>query len=87
MADEKTTFLKIAVKSDVKREIDILAASEQRATYEVVDDMLNIYKAVVMGKKPHPLSKEVSVSDVVASHLEQIKTRTVMPKIKQVAKS
>lgn len=37
-------FLKVAVKKEVKREIDILAASEQRRVYAVVKDMLDAYK-------------------------------------------
>lgn len=56
MADEnKTTFTKISVKPEVKREIDIIAATEQRYTYEVVDDMLKLYKASMAEKSSPPI--------------------------------
>ena len=44
--EKKPNFLKIAVKPNVKREIDIIAASEQRHVYDVVDDMLKLYQAL-----------------------------------------
>lgn len=55
MPDEnKPNFVKIAVKPDTKREIDIIAATEQRYTYEVVDEMLKLYKASVVEKPSLP---------------------------------
>ena len=45
MEEAENTFLKIAIKRNVKREIDIIAAMEQRSVYEVVADMVNDYKA------------------------------------------
>jgi len=41
---KKSDFLKVAVKSDIKREITIIAAVEGRAIHAVVADMLNCYK-------------------------------------------
>lgn len=67
MIETKDTFTKLSVKSNVKREIDILAASEKRDVYVVVDDMLQLYKAVVLGKAPRP-KEIVSIADVVANH-------------------
>lgn len=55
MTDEKTTFQKISVKPEVKREIDIIAATEQRYTYEVVDDMLKLYQATKAEQARQPL--------------------------------
>lgn len=63
---EKIAFQKISVKEDVKREIDILAAMEGRHVYEVVADAMKVYKQVVIGKKPSPKGKAVSVVDVIS---------------------
>jgi vacuolar-type H+-ATPase subunit C/Vma6 len=41
---KQSDFLKVAVKRDVKREIDIIAAIEGRSIHSVVADMLNCYK-------------------------------------------
>jgi hypothetical protein len=49
---EKEEFAKLSVKSNVKHEIDIIAATERRFVYEVVEDMLKLYKHVVVGKTP-----------------------------------
>ena len=55
--DEKT---KVSVNKETKREIDIIAASEQRPVYVVVDEMVEIYKATKTGKKAR-----VDVSEMV----------------------
>lgn len=69
MTDEKNTFVRMNVKSTTKREIDIIAASEQRDIYEVVEDMLKLYKIVSVGKTPKSKNnKSVPVADVVAAH-------------------
>lgn len=44
---EKEEFAKLSVKSNVKHEIDIIAATERRFVYEVVEDMLKLYRQVV----------------------------------------
>ena len=49
---EKEEFAKLSVKSNVKHEIDIIAATERRFVYEVVEDMLKLYQHVVIGKTP-----------------------------------
>lgn len=70
MAEENTTFVRMNVKSDIKREIDILAASEQRPVYEIVDDMLKLYKAVAIKRATKSTRKveDVPVADVIATH-------------------
>ena len=66
---DKTLFVRMNVKSNVKREIDILAASEQRNTYEIVEDMLNLYKANAVGSKSQSKKiKSVPVADVISAH-------------------
>jgi hypothetical protein len=69
MAD-KTKFEKVSVKPEVKREIGIIAASENRFEYEIVADAMNLYKQVAIGKGPivKKNRKTVSVADVIASH-------------------
>ena len=65
MAEEtKDTFVRINVKSGQKREIDILAASQQRNVYEIVDDMLRIYKAV-LAKPNRKKIEHIAVEDVI----------------------
>jgi len=49
--EENAQFVRINIKNDNKREIDIIAAAEQRPVYEVVDEMVNIYKSTKTGKK------------------------------------
>lgn len=69
MTDEKKSqFLKMAVKPDVKREIEIIAASEQRPIYDVVSDMLEIYKATTSkAKKAARAAKTVTVAEFIAA--------------------
>ena len=70
MPEEK--FEKISVKENVKREIDILATVERRHVYEVVEQMLELYKSVSYGKgrdsKKAKKLEPVSVSEIVANH-------------------
>lgn len=65
MTDENK-FQKVAVKSPTKREIALIAASEGRYEYEIVEDALTLYKAVAVkgGKKTH---KIVPIADVIAT--------------------
>lgn len=56
MDETENTFLKVAVKREIKREIDIIAAMEQRSVYEVVADMVAAYKTV-NDKKQRATSK------------------------------
>lgn len=64
---EKPQFLKVAVNPEVKREIDIIAASEQRPVYAVVSDMLEIYKATsAKAKKTTKGAKAMTVAEFIA---------------------
>lgn len=66
---EKATFEKVAVKPEAKREINLLAASENRHVYEVVADMLETYKAVKVGRLPKPKNdKSVTIVEAIQSH-------------------
>ena len=58
---EKEEFAKLSVKSNVKHEIDIIAATERRFVYEVVEDMLKLYKYVVIGKTPKGNGKKSAI--------------------------
>lgn len=61
---------KISATKEAKREIDILAASEKRHVYEVVNDMLKLYKAVSVGHSVLRIKKikPVRIEDVIATH-------------------
>lgn len=66
---EKEEFAKLSVKSDVKHQIDVIAAIERRFVYEVVEDMLRLYKEITVKKSPRPNKKSSrSISDVVANY-------------------
>lgn len=66
---EKSVFEKVAVKPEARREINLLAASEERHVYEVFADMLETYKAVKVGKLPKPKgSKSVTIVEAIQSH-------------------
>ena len=54
MAVEK--FARINVDENVKREIDIIAATNQKPVYKVVEEMLSIYKAATVETLPAPRS-------------------------------
>lgn len=58
MAIEDKT--KVTVSKEVKREIDLLAANEQRPVYDLVEEMVEIYKSAKTGKRG-----PVDVSDVI----------------------
>ena len=47
---EQSDFLKVAVKCDIKRKIDIIAAIEGRAKYLVVADMVAAYEMMKVEK-------------------------------------
>lgn len=69
MEETKSEFLKVAVKRDTKREIDLIAASEQRSKYLVIQDMLETYKAVKATTLPKPKGgKRVKVVEAVKVH-------------------
>lgn len=55
--DEKS---KVSVNKDTKREIDLLAAHEQRPVYVVVEEMVELYKSTKAGKK-----SPVTISEVI----------------------
>lgn len=60
---------KIAVPEELKREIAIIAGSEGRPEYRIVEDAMRLYKAVAVGKSPRSKkTKSVPVVDVIASH-------------------
>ena len=48
--DKQSDFLKVAVRCNIKREIDIIAATEGRAKYLVVADMVAAYKMINIEK-------------------------------------
>ena len=50
--ENKEEFSKLSVKSEVKHRIDIIAATERRFVYEVVEDMLKLYEHVTTGTSP-----------------------------------
>lgn len=47
-------FARVAVRPEVKREIDVLAAMSQRPVYELVADMVANYKITSIVELPHP---------------------------------
>lgn len=59
-------FVRMNVKESNKREFDILAASEQRPVYEIVEDALKLYKSIALTKKKNR-TKNVPVADIVAA--------------------
>lgn len=61
----KAEFSKISIRPDIKREIDIIAAREQRPVYSVVSDMLEVYKAVT--KKAAREKKPVTPAETIAA--------------------
>lgn len=66
MADKKI-FRKISVSETVKREVGIIAASEGRFEYEIIEDALTLYKAVAVGKSPRSKNtKSVPIADVIS---------------------
>ena len=66
MADKKI-FRKISVSETVKREVGIIAASEGRFEYEIIEEALRLYKAVAIGKSPRSKNtKSVSITDVIS---------------------
>jgi hypothetical protein len=68
MPTPKPSFLKVAVNPEVKREIDIIAASEQRPVYAVVSDMLEIYKATTeKRKKITKRAKVMTVAEFIST--------------------
>lgn len=64
---EKKKFDKISVEPNVKQEIDIIAAKERRHVYQLVAEMLKLYKHVnskpVVRKK---VVKDIPVSEFIA---------------------
>jgi hypothetical protein len=49
---KKYDFAKLSVRPQTKREIDIMAAMQQRHVYEIVDEMLNSWKAASALPRP-----------------------------------
>lgn len=68
---EKEEFSKLSVKSNVKHEIDIIAATERRFVYEVVDDMLKLYKTVAIGKSLSKKEKHTLITELISNHKEK----------------
>ena len=66
--EEKTNFVRINIKEDVKREIDTVAGHEQRPVYEIMEDAWKLYKLVAVGKTIRKGQKveAVPVVDVIA---------------------
>jgi hypothetical protein len=61
MAETQEEKTKVSVTRDVKREIDLLAADEQRPVYILVEDMVEIYKRHKTGKK-----SPVDIADAIS---------------------
>jgi len=81
---EKDEFAKLSVKGDVKHRIDVIAATERRFVYEVVEDMLKLYEYVVTGKpskSPKNKGKKGSVDyhtldpKAIRTELQELLTR------------
>lgn len=51
---EKSVFEKVAVKPEIKREINILSAMKGKPVYKVVEEMLATYKAAQVEALPTP---------------------------------
>jgi len=69
MIEEKKQFKKVSIPPPLKREIALLAASESRYEYEIVEDAMKLYKAVAVGKSLRSRDKKpVPVADVIATH-------------------
>lgn len=81
--EETAPFVRINVKSDNKREIDIIAAAEQRPVYEVVDEMVRIYLTTKTGKKNRvDVTEIVNYTATKKSHLPRPnKTAKLIPVI------
>lgn len=67
MTDTKKEFKKVAIPAQLKMEIAVLAAQEQRHEYQIVIDALSLYKQVAMSKNKRN-KKLVPVTDVIATH-------------------
>jgi len=68
MTEEKQQFKKVSLPPPLKREIALLAASESRYEYQIVEDAMKLYKQVAVGKSTSKKSKPVPVADVIATH-------------------
>lgn len=68
MSKEKITLKKISATEEIKREIDIVSAHEDRPVYEILGDAWELYKQVAIGKGPivKKNQKSVSVVDVIS---------------------
>ena len=75
---EKEEFAKLSVKSNVKHEIDIIAATERRFVYEVVEDMLRLYKQVV---EKAPKSRKAKKGNIDYRTLDKKSTRTELKEL------
>jgi hypothetical protein len=70
MPTSNDEFKKVSVKEPIKREIAILAATEDRHEYEIVADALKLYKVAALkrGTKSPRNLKNVPVSEIIATH-------------------
>ena len=75
---EKEEFAKLSVKSNVKHEIDVIAATERRFVYEVVEDMLKLYKQVV---KNSPKSRNGKKGGIDYRTLDKKSIRTELKEL------
>ena len=65
--DEEKTFKQINVKPEVKRQINLIAAAEARDVYNVVSDMVELYKAVTLrAGKTEGKAKPVTIAEFIA---------------------
>ena len=70
----KEEFAKISVKANIKQEIDVIAATERRFVYEVVEDMLKLYKHVVIRKSQKIRNGKKGKTDLRALDTKTIRT-------------
>jgi hypothetical protein len=65
---EKEEFTRINIKQSIAREINIIAAAENRPVYVVVSDMLELYKATsIRASKRIKSAKPVTVAEFIAA--------------------
>lgn len=62
-------FARINVDKNIKREIDLIAADQQKPVYKIVEEMLETYKAAAVETLPAPKGgKKVKVVKAARVH-------------------
>ena len=65
MPDEKKEFKKVSLPPSLKREIALLAASESRYEYQIVEDAVKLYKQVADKPKVRNNKKNSPATNVI----------------------